>query len=53
MKQYSYGLCSLLQLCVKSPVVTLTIAARQYLSGYHAVDEMRNSVLRYWLPKAP
>lgn len=30
MKQYSYGLCSLLKLCVKSPVVTLTIAARQY-----------------------
>lgn len=44
MKQYSYGLCSLLQLCVKSRVVTLTTAARQYPSAYHAVDEMGNSI---------
>lgn len=44
MKQYGYGFCSLLQLCVKSPVVTLTITARQYLIVNHAVDEMRNSI---------
>lgn len=44
MKQYSYGPCSLLQLCVKSNVETLITAAGQYLSAYYAVNEMRNSV---------